>query len=335
VPFGHAERTNAMLESLDSIIATLAIVLGLSLVVQALQQIAKQWLDLKSKYMKLQLLSMFDRSLFEGEGAGIVLSGLRSIKTLVKSADKDANAIVGGIERVLRNYGYRDLELLQQMNEKQLRDLLSTIDWQKVPGAKDIAGQLDRINKDIDRWFGFAKDGFQQLYERRMKTWSFMLSLVLVVALNASIFDVYRQFSANAPLRDATLKWTEQMIAKGRDTTAMAPLLNDAAITQSIRSQVDSVRAILNSETFEILGWKEGHFKTIGTQQWLGNWVAHIGGWLLMTLLVSLGAPFWYDLLGALLGLKTKVFGGKNNSPSTCEVLPEAEANSGDVPALG
>jgi hypothetical protein len=322
-----------MLESLDSIIATLAIVLGLSLVVQALQQIAKQWLDLKSKYMKLQLLAVFDDKLLGGTGSGVVLSGLRRVKTLVSSADAEAKLIVDGIERMLRNYGYKDLELLERMDAKQLRDLVSTIDWQNVPGAKGIEGQLDRINKDIDRWFGLAKDGFQQLYERRMKTWSFVLSLVVVVALNASIFDVYRQFTTNAPLRNAALKWTEQAIAEGRDTTTRRTLADDAALAISIRTKVDSIKTILASESFEILGWSGANPKKIGAEHWLGDWGARIGGWLVMTLLVSLGAPFWYDLLRTLLGIKSKVFGGKVDTPSDEETLSIPARRGGGAPS--
>jgi hypothetical protein len=49
-----------MLDTLDAIIATAAVALGLGSIALADQQIIKQWLDLKSNYMRFQLLSMFN-----------------------------------------------------------------------------------------------------------------------------------------------------------------------------------------------------------------------------------------------------------------------------------
>ncbi|MBA4312148.1 MAG: hypothetical protein C0417_05920 [Chlorobiaceae bacterium] len=48
-----------MLESIDALIATIAVVLVLSLVVQAIQQILKQLLCMKSAYMERELVMMF------------------------------------------------------------------------------------------------------------------------------------------------------------------------------------------------------------------------------------------------------------------------------------
>ena len=49
-----------MFSDFDPLIATGAVVLGLSMIVQAAQQILKQWLDVKSVYMECQLLAMFN-----------------------------------------------------------------------------------------------------------------------------------------------------------------------------------------------------------------------------------------------------------------------------------
>jgi len=48
-----------MLEILDAIIATGAVVLAISLIVQAIQQIVKQFFNLKSSYMERELVMMF------------------------------------------------------------------------------------------------------------------------------------------------------------------------------------------------------------------------------------------------------------------------------------
>ncbi|MCX6142377.1 MAG: hypothetical protein NTZ35_04080, partial [Ignavibacteriales bacterium] len=68
-----------MLESLDAIIATLAIILGVSLAVQGVQQIFKQWLDLKSNYMRVQLFAMFDNSQLSAQNKFIGMGRVTSM----------------------------------------------------------------------------------------------------------------------------------------------------------------------------------------------------------------------------------------------------------------
>ena len=36
----------------------------------------------------------------------------------------------------------------------------------------------------------------------------------------------------------------------------------------------------------------------------LGTWLAHLMGWILTAAAVSLGAPFWFDLLGRVAKLR-------------------------------
>lgn len=47
-----------MLETLDVISVTVAVILRLSLTVQAIQRILKQFFDLKSSYMRTELLAL-------------------------------------------------------------------------------------------------------------------------------------------------------------------------------------------------------------------------------------------------------------------------------------
>jgi hypothetical protein len=321
-----------MPESLDPIIATLAVVLGLSLVVQGLQQIFKQWLDLKSNYMRLQLLAMFDSTQMV---KNFKYCGLGRANSQAGDADPLALSVVKGIESALKSYGYKDLELLQEINTKDLKKIVGAIDWRSIPGAEEVAGRLSHINEDIENWFGLAKKAFQDLYERRMKVWSFFTSLVVVVALNANLFSIYSQFTSNVPLRNAAISWAEKSVATPEDATTSSASLTDEELVSSIRSRVDSMRQILKSDGFQVLGWGAETFKATSSPGWISNWLANVVGWILMTFLVSLGAPFWYDVLKTIMGLKEKM-----KPSATPQKTPEEEESSegaeeAETPAVG
>jgi hypothetical protein len=323
-----------MLGNLDAIVATLAAVLAVSLVVQGVQQIFKQWLDLKSNYMKFQLLAMFDSSLPVPGRGKIILPGIRRVTALANKADDFAHFVVEGIEGILRSYGYKDLELLENLNVAQLKDLVSTIDWKKVPASEEVTAGLEKVNRDIERWFDIAKKGFQDLYERRMKVWAFFTSLVVVLALNANIFELYRQFSSNAPLRDAAISWADQYITAHKDSSGISASRTEAQIPATIRAEVDSIRQILSAEGFQLLGWKDWGTRLSRTDSPGSFWVDCILGWLAMTLLVSLGAPFWYDLLKTVMGLKDNLRSGLSRANSSRPPAGPPEAVGTDIPAV-
>lgn len=247
-----------MLGSLDPIVATLAVVLGLALVVQGVQQIFKQWLDLKSNYMRVELLAMFDNAQMAKEST---FHGLGRATSSTADADPLATAVVNGIEATVKSYGYKDLELLTHLSTREFKGIVQAIDWAKIPGAEEVTSHVSRIAADIDMWFGLAKKGFQDMYERRMKVWSFFTSLIVVIALNANLFDIYQQFTTNSPLRDAAISWAEQRVAIPRDTTGVPAARTDQEIVKAIRTNVDSVNSILSSEGFQVLGWKANPFK--------------------------------------------------------------------------
>jgi hypothetical protein len=67
-----------MLEILDSLIATVTVVLILALIVQAIQRIIKQAFSMKAKYMERELIAIF-------QPGALSIRGLVSLKELCAS----------------------------------------------------------------------------------------------------------------------------------------------------------------------------------------------------------------------------------------------------------
>jgi hypothetical protein len=322
-----------MLESLDAIIATLAIILGVSLVVQGVQQIFKQWLDLKSNYMRVQLFAMFDNGQLAVKNK---FAGMGRATSMTYDADPLAEAAVKGIEAVVKSYGYKNLELLEHVDVGAMKQIVASVDWKRIPASDAVEGHLEELNKSIDDYFLLAKRAFQDMYERRMKVWSFYTSLVVVIALNANLFFIYQQFSSNAPLREAALSWVEKRLAVPLDTASHVVAKSDSAIFESMTSEVKSMRDILTSDGFQVIGWHSTSFVPACAKGWVCNWIGNIVGWLVMALLVSLGAPFWYDLLKTLMGVKDKlkpVPAPKEQKPKPAD--PEPNSSDFQLPAIG
>jgi hypothetical protein len=286
-------------------------------------------------------------------------------------------------------------------NVQSLTALLTTlrtnIDVELAPLRKLLA--------DIGTWFDTVMQGFDERYQRGMKTWSVVISAVVVICLNANIFDIYNAIAGSDLLRNNLATVGQQLLDKHDDIAckeaALTGKTNDpqcdkknasesnpatdtgatgkteslpksptstdtsatstatgttlaatttVATTDDQKAPIDTGVTTMNSGPapakpkppddklladiehdrkqinelvqlyagfgFEPLSWE-------GVKDWWhGLWIdvdpndkstwrarraddLHtLLGWIIMTLLLSLGAPFWHDTLESLFGVK-------------------------------
>jgi hypothetical protein len=316
-----------MLESVDTLIATAIVILGLSLVVQALQQIVKQTLDLKSTYMRAELLALFGQP----KPVSRLMANLLPVTRLSKDAGAFADRVVGELESTLRGFGFPDLHLVERMDARRFSEVLMAL-----PVAADMSARADVIEAldQVDRWFETTKQAFQEHYERRMKYWAFVISAAVVVVMNASIIGIVRDFNGSRVVRAAVVAAAPRLMALA-DSPTSEPMPGGAGAAASGLALPGAMRAgdgarmietIVAGQSFALLRWNTpsgDRLETVG--DFIGaaarNWL----GWLTMTLLVSLGAPFWYDVLKMIMGLKNRsIAAGESRDGTSAAVTPAA-----------
>ncbi len=313
-----------MLEILDSLIATVTVVLVLSLIVQAIQQIIKQVWSFKSKYMERELLAMlqqkslpFTRTWKEKwwDRAPVTLQMYLRPKSKEDKVIKDLIAL---LKSRLAAVGYNDLSLLETMKKDEVVKVLESISSDlgeelKLPAAKaaarirEIQEAIEKAKQELENWYDLTLKAFQDHYERRMKIWSYVMSALVVVGLNANLFDIYKEFSTNRALRESAIALGAKLTSMPRDsviirqsegksdTTVVA--VSAEEIKREIKKNMDDIRGMLEEESFQIIRWK----RSTGFDLLQGL------GWLCMALLVGLGAPFWYDFLKTIMGIKNSL----------------------------
>lgn len=378
-----------MLEILDSLIATIGVVLVLSLIVQAIQQIIKQVWSFKSGYMERELLAMFDQSDEGSEqdnksavdqsnkeskqdskstvgqsdngskkdtnlvgkrqrrvldavlpsllGAKQWLSSIWLTKlpflkrgaqwlynivtpTALKSRierrqNKDVAKLVDEIKKKVAGLGYNDLSLLENVKKA---------DFIKIVESLPAKQRLEKWKEDVETWYDLTLKAFQDHYERRMKAWSYVLSFLVVIWLNANIFQIHKEFSSNKTLRDSAVKMAEHMAAVPRDRLIESPtkrdsLLLDSLAMKAIQRNIAYIDSLVDQKSFHFMRWNTANGDPMGidtlwtvaipisTSDFAKATRKNLFGWLAMTLLVGLGAPFWYDVLKTVMGLKDRV----------------------------
>jgi hypothetical protein len=332
-----------MLEILDSLIATIGVVLVLSLVVQSIQQIIKQVGSFKSSYMERELFAMFHQpdvsTRQQSAESGTVLqnvantvfqASLQSAKWVYEAVtptsvqfkiqsiqDNDVNRLVEAIKTKVAGLGYNDLSLLETMKKADFGKLLEAL-----PEARE---RLDEWKRDVETWYDLTLKSFQDHYERKMKGWAYLLSFLVVVWLDANIFEIQKEFSSNKVLRDSAVKMAERLTSIPKDSLIVVTSKGkkdslqqkaDTMALKAIEKQIARIDSLVNANSYQVMRWNTpkgdrmrfGIF--LGFRIWplladIGPAIEHnLFGWLAMALLVGLGAPFWYDFLKSIMGIK-------------------------------
>jgi hypothetical protein len=178
----------------------------------------------------------------------------------------------------------------------------------------DAAGDdIDRARENVEQWFDSAMDRVSGWYKRRTQLIIFLIGVGVAVAVNADTVSLANSLAREKPLRDS-------LVALAQGYAEVAPALPAEDPRKTIG---EAIKQIQSSEALGLpLGWD-------GAASWPKNgllgWLLKAVGWLITAMAISLGAPFWFDLLKRFVSIRSS---GKAES-----VDPRKGAGAGSVPA--
>ena len=165
--------------------------------------------------------------------------------------------------------------------------------------------------KETESWFDTVMQSFSERYARGMKTWAIVISFLIVVLLNANFFNIYQKISTNEALRNSLVQNQAQLkeLQQTAESAAAEPIGTAPGLKATLNEQQSTVRGEIDAYAsfgFKPLSLEQVRHWATGKPTWNGlfHTTEILTGWILMTLLLSVGAPFWEDTLESLFGLK-------------------------------
>lgn len=258
---------------------------------------------------------------------------LNDLKYLVEKGAPKSNLMTENIADLREIKMDEVFRLLGEVQERVKQAIDSAADDAGKAALNAIAGDLIRVAtaltdlthrldaiiaplrvrlREIESWYDTVMHSFEERYSRSMKTWAFVISLLVAVWLNANIFNIYRDISTNMDRRNAILQSREEVLRRYEESLAAAKLANGPPGEQTrIQGLIESARQDIEKDAAKYAAFG---FPSLGEEiQALPHprrsktWhvlLWSLPGWLLMAALLSLGAPFWHDTLESLFGLK-------------------------------
>jgi hypothetical protein len=183
---------------------------------------------------------------------------------------------------------------IDQITDAELKRSLETL-WRAA------SHNVVTFRAGVEQWFDHTMDRASGWYKRLAQTMALVLGLLIAVGLNVDTVHVSERLWADAPLRSAVLEQVKKVPPPPATTTTVAgapvteaPPTTAAALgaqVQSIQNGLSQVGALHLP-----LGWAPA-------ERPKSYWVAVLG-WLLTAIALSLGAPFWFDLLNKVTSLR-------------------------------
>jgi hypothetical protein len=155
----------------------------------------------------------------------------------------------------------------------------------------EAEGNLGQARQNLETWFNDAMDRVSGWYKRKVQLIILILSLIVTVALNADTLLISDAFLHDAALRASVVAAAEGIAREETLPEGMNRIQNELG---SLGLPLGWVGACNNENPGEMPEFCE----------WKG-WPYKILGLMLTIAALSLGAPFWFDLLNRFISFRS------------------------------
>ena len=189
-----------------------------------------------------------------------------------------------------------------ELPNSRTKELLEVFISQTEEQFSDAAQIVVDLRSRMESWFDKTMERASGWYKRNAQVWSCVIGFLLAIAFNASTFEVASTLWQDQPLRD-------HVYEEARSALDSADPAGDQ-IPAELFNQMSSLNLPI--------GWEEGNYPQDSgdTLRFVLDWVIHSLGILFTGLAVSLGAPFWFDLLSRFMNFRGAGGNGESEQSS-------------------
>ncbi len=176
-------------------------------------------------------------------------------------------------------------DIIADMPEGTLKKVLEQFSPENRENLKAYKAQLEV-------WFNTVMEQASGWYKRHLQIFTLFIGLLIAGVFNADSFQIYHHLATNSIAR--------QMLA-----SMAASYVGEHNTLPTYEANWKGVKEVISdsqfSETVNILGLG---WQGVGDEPDLKKWPRRIVGWFITSLAISMGAPFWFDLLKKLISLR-------------------------------
>jgi hypothetical protein len=173
-------------------------------------------------------------------------------------------------------------EVVAGLPSPQLRDIVTRL-------RQETDDDLAKLKERIERWYDDSMERVSGWYKRRVQIVLAVLGLVFAIVLNADTIGMVGALWSDKTVRAAVVAEADRV------TQTAKPTADLKAVAQQVK-QIKSLDVPL--------GWKLEKGDPRDLPHTTRLWLSKVIGIILTAIALTLGAPFWFDLLSKLMRLR-------------------------------
>jgi hypothetical protein len=167
--------------------------------------------------------------------------------------------------------------------------------------------KFEEVRDEIESWFDESMERVSGWYKRQTQMITLLVAGALCLFANADTYTIARALSHDAALRASLSAAAEQAVK------ATPPFKGDAATESEVVPDAVIKKIFAAQQELKLpLGWSyrlpddptPAQLQAMDWQDKLREWGAKVLGILFTVFALSLGAPFWFDVLGRVVNLR-------------------------------
>lgn len=191
--------------------------------------------------------------------------------------------------------------------------------------ADEARNDIDQTRESVENWFNNAMDRVAGKYKQRTQYILFVLGLLVAGFLNVDTIIVGQRLWTDQALRDALV--SKAQAAAQQPLPQASPLPSPGSSGGHITELLAQIKQIRDKDAdIQALGLPIGWGEGFDPRKIPG----HLPGWLITAFAISLGAPFWFDMLNKFIVVRSTVKPHEKSpeQPSKDKPAPETEAKA-------
>lgn len=250
----------------------------------------------------------------------------------------------------------KELELKDRLALLPDGDLKKTLQtyMQVKPDFSNIMEKAADADAALGKWFDETMDRLTGFYKRKIQWIVFTIGFVLAAAFNVNTFSIFKKLSTDEKAREKIVNQAVIFMEQNKDFDSILIKKRAKILSDSLSTEKDTLRkksiidTILKKENEELykeftekrnavnnlinediaeanntlgIGWKNAdiHLRDSNKINLL-KLFKMLFGWIITGLAITLGAPFWFDLLKKLIQIR-----GAGVRPATLSEKQAAE----------
>jgi hypothetical protein len=154
------------------------------------------------------------------------------------------------------------------------------------------AGDVNKFRENIESWFNSTMDRVSGWYKRRSQLIVFVLGFLAAGAMNVNSISIANDLWVHKAQRDALVSSAQGYLVNHPD--------DQKGMNAGLKADIDSF------ENYGLpIGWSISWHRT--WQGWIAFGFLSLLGWLITACAVSLGAPFWFDVLNKIIVVRSTI----------------------------